>query len=47
MVCAENVAKTDKVKILNDVNIHSDNFTEARKLDMTVVNKSEEKLHYH
>ena len=40
VVLADNVAETDKVEILRDMNIQCDNFTEARNLDKTVVNKS-------
>ena len=40
MVLADNVAETDKVEILRDMNIQCDNFTKARNLDKTVVNKS-------
>ena len=40
MVLADNVAETDKVEILRDMNIQCHNFTEARNLDKTVVNKS-------
>ena len=40
MVLADNVAETDKVKVLRDMNIQCDNFIEARNLDKIVVNKS-------
>ena len=40
VVLADNVAETDKVEILRDMNIQCDNFTKARNLDKTVVNKS-------
>ena len=38
MVLADNVAETDKVKVLRDMNIQCDNFIEARNLDKIVVN---------
>ena len=40
MVLADNVAETDKVKVLRDMNIQCDNFIEARNRDKIVVNKS-------
>ena len=39
MIWAEDVVETYEVKILKDVNIQCDLFTEARKFDMMVVNK--------